>query len=36
MFGQGRALRGDGIDAVDFAIDQLKDKSYSCFNYFML
>ena len=36
MFGQGRALRGEGIEAIDRAIDQLKDKSFSCFKYFML
>ena len=35
MFGQGRALRGDGMEAVDSAIEHLKDKSYSCFKYFM-
>jgi len=36
MFGQGRALRGDGIDSIDVAIDHLKEKSYLCFKYFML
>ena len=36
MFGPGRALRGEGIEAVDFAVDQLKEKSFMCFKYFML
>jgi|LauGreDrversion4_2_1035121.scaffolds.fasta_scaffold581058_1 hypothetical protein len=36
MFGQGRALRGEGVEAVDTAIEQLKEKSFSCFRYFML
>lgn len=36
MFGPGRALRGEGMEAVDFAIDTLKDKSFICFKYFML
>lgn len=36
MFGQGRALRGDGLEAVDTAIEHLKGKSFACFNYFML
>ncbi len=36
MFGQGRALRGEGIESVDTAIEQLKDKSFSCFRFFML
>ena len=36
MFGQGRALRGDGLEAVDVAIEHLKSKSFQCFRYFML
>ncbi|CDW80608.1 superoxide dismutase [Stylonychia lemnae] len=36
MFGQGRALRGEGTDSIDIAIENLKEKSYQCFKYFML
>jgi hypothetical protein len=36
MFGQGRALRGEGLEAVDTAIEHLKGKSFACFRYFML
>ena len=35
MFGQGRALRGEGLEAIDTAIEQLKSKSFACFRYFM-
>ena len=35
MFGQGRALRGEGLNAIDTAIDHLKSKSFVCFKYFM-
>ncbi len=36
MFGQGRALRGEGTEAIDTAIDNLKEKSFQCFKFFML
>ena len=36
MFGQDKALRGENMDAVDFAIVQLNDKSYAGFKYLML
>lgn len=36
MLGQGRALRGEGVEALETAIVNLKDKSHQCFKYFML
>jgi len=36
MFGPGRALRGDKLESVDLAVEQMKEKSYLCFVYFML
>ena len=36
MFGQGRALRGEGLEAIDTAIENLKEKSFQCFKFFML
>jgi hypothetical protein len=36
MLGQGRALRGEGVEALDTAINHMKEKSFKCFKYFML
>jgi len=36
MFGQGRALRGEGIQAVTEAIDNLQSNSFRAFKYFIL
>eukprot|EP00347_Sterkiella_histriomuscorum_P009251 403341927 len=35
MFGQGRALRGEGMEAIDVAIVNLQEKSHQCFKFFM-
>jgi hypothetical protein len=36
MFGPGRALRGEGLESYDIAIEHLQSKSFACFRYFML
>ena len=36
MMGPGRALRGVSMEAIDEAVDHMKEKSYLCFKYFML
>jgi hypothetical protein len=36
MFGQGRALRGEGIQAVTLAIDNLQGNSIRAFRYFLI
>ena len=36
MFGQGKALRGEGVEAIDIAVENLKEKSFQCFKFFML
>jgi hypothetical protein len=35
MFGQGKALRGEGSDSMEIAIEHMKEKSFSCFKFFM-
>jgi hypothetical protein len=36
MMGPGKSLRGKTPEDVDKAVDMLKDKSFECFNYFIL
>lgn len=36
MLGPGKALRGEGIEAIEETIDSLRDYSYKCFQYFMI